>query len=269
MPGLNLYTASRSTANYRRSRELIEHDDIIFIAGFTSSYEINHLGRTLNMGRGDAVILTGAEPASFGGPDQSSVHLLRVPVRPLLPMISDLEATYGRMIPATNPALRLLVSYIGLLEEAGSFAVPELRRQAVTHIHDLIALAVGATRDASVTAACRGAAAARLQAIKQDIGDRLCDPGLSAAVIAARHGINPRYVQRLFESADTTFTDYVLTQRLAFAHRLLSDPLRAGVKISTIALDAGFGDLSYFNRSFRRRYGMTPSELRAATKPDG
>jgi transcriptional regulator GlxA family with amidase domain len=43
-------------------------------------------------------------------------------------------------------------------------------------------------------------------------------------------------------------------QRLAFAHRLLSDPLRAGVKISTIALDAGFGDLSFFNRAFRRRY---------------
>jgi AraC-like DNA-binding protein len=25
---------------------------------------------------------------------------------------------------------------------------------------------------------------------------------------------------------------------------------------------AAFGDLSYFNRSFRRRYGLTPSEVR-------
>jgi AraC-like DNA-binding protein len=48
------------------------------------------------------------------------------------------------------------------------------------------------------------------------------------------------------------------------AHRLLSDPVRGGVKISTVALDSGFGDLSYFNRTFRRRYGMAPSELRAA-----
>jgi AraC-like DNA-binding protein len=36
------------------------------------------------------------------------------------------------------------------------------------------------------------------------------------------------------------------------------------VKIATIALDAGFGDLSYFNRTFRRRFGVAPSELRAA-----
>jgi AraC-like DNA-binding protein len=73
-------------------------------------------------------------------------------------------------------------------------------------------------------------------------------------------------VQRLFESVGTTFTDYVLAQRLVFAYQRLADPLRAGVKISTIALDAGLSDLSYFNRRFRRRYGVAPSELRAALR---
>jgi AraC-like DNA-binding protein len=266
MPGLSLYTASRSAAIYRRSRELIEHDDVVMIAGFTSSYEVHHLGRTLNMERGEAVILTGAEPSSFGGPDQNSVNLLRVPARLLSPLVADLEAAYGRTIPANNPALRLLVAYFGILEEAETFAVPELRKQTVTHIHDLIALAIGATRDAAETAKCRGASAARLRAIKQDVADRLDDPGLSAAAIAAWHGINPRYLQRLFESEGTTFTDYVLAQRLALAHRLLTNPLRSSMKISSIALDAGFGDLSYFNRAFRRRYGAAPSELRAAAR---
>jgi AraC-like DNA-binding protein len=32
--------------------------------------------------------------------------------------------------------------------------------------------------------------------------------------------------------------------------------------ISEIAFDVGFADLSHFNRAFRRRYGMTPSEVR-------
>jgi AraC-like DNA-binding protein len=36
------------------------------------------------------------------------------------------------------------------------------------------------------------------------------------------------------------------------------------VKISVIACDAGFGDLSYFNRTFRRAYGVSPSDIRAA-----
>ena len=81
--------------------------------------------------------------------------------------------------------------------------------------------------------------------------------------VAARHRLAPRFVQRLFEAEGTTFTEYVLAERLARARRVLTDPRFAGRKISTIAFDAGFGDLSYFNRAFRRHYGATPSELRA------
>ena len=266
MPGLTLYTASRSAAIYRRSRELIEHDDVVVIAGFTSSYEVHHLGRTLNMGRGEAVILTGAEPASFGRPAQDSIKLLRVPACLLSPLVADLEGAYGRAIYANNPALRLLVTYLDLLEEAGTFALPELRRQVVAHIHDLIALAIGAMRGAAEIARNRGGRAARLRTIKEDIANCIDQPDLSVATIAARHRIKPRWVQRLFEGEETTFTEYVLAQRLVRAHRLLTDPRHASQKISTIALDAGFGDLSYFNRAFRRHYGVAPSGLRASAR---
>lgn len=34
------------------------------------------------------------------------------------------------------------------------------------------------------------------------------------------------------------------------------------VVVRLIAHDAGFGDLSYFNRTFRERYGSTPTEVR-------
>ena len=46
----------------------------------------------------------------------------------------------------------------------------------------------------------------------------------------------------LFEAEGMTFSEYVLRQRLTSAYRLLRDPRRASDKISTIALDAGFGD---------------------------
>src|SRR5215472_15499377 len=142
MPGLSLYTASRSAAIYRRSRELLEHDDVILIAGFSSAYEVHHLGRTLNMGPGEAVILTGAEPSTFGGPAQKSVDLLRVPVRRLAPLVTELEAWYGRTLPAGSPALQLLVRYIGILDEMDGVAAREVEWQVATHIHDLIALAI-------------------------------------------------------------------------------------------------------------------------------
>jgi transcriptional regulator GlxA family with amidase domain len=62
-----------------------------------------------------------------------------------------------------------------------------------------------------------------LRAIKEDIATWLDRPDLSVAAIAARHRIKPRWVQRVFESEGTTFTEYVLGQRLVRAHRLLTD----------------------------------------------
>ncbi|HMK68642.1 MAG TPA: helix-turn-helix transcriptional regulator, partial [Stellaceae bacterium] len=73
-----------------------------------------------------------------------------------------------------------------------------------------------------------------------------------------------KQVQRTFERNGKTFTEFVREQRLLRASRLLTTPANGRRKIAEIALDAGFGDLSYFNRAFRDRFGMTPSEWRAA-----
>jgi AraC-like DNA-binding protein len=266
MPGLGIVTARRSAAIYRLRREFIDNDDVVVTIGLTSGYEARQFDRLLDLRPGDAIVLTASEPTFLKVPTYGEYINVRAPRRTLSPLVASLDAAYGRPIPADNPALRLLIHYVGIIEETESLAAPDLRRQAVTHIHDLMALAIGATRDAAEIAKSRGARAARLRAIKQDIATRLDQPGLSVATIAAHHRVKPRWVQRLFESDGTTFTEYVLAQRLVRAHRLLTDPLHANQKVSTIALDIGFGDLSYFNRAFRRRYGTTPSELRAAAR---
>ncbi len=73
-------------------------------------------------------------------------------------------------------------------------------------------------------------------------------------------------MQALFEGDRTTFSQFLLDERLARVHLTLRDPLRASLGISAIAYEAGFGDLSHFNRAFRRRYGATPSDVRAAAE---
>jgi AraC-like DNA-binding protein len=46
----------------------------------------------------------------------------------------------------------------------------------------------------------------------------------------------------------------------------LTDRRFAGRTITEIAFEAGFNDLSYFNRTFRRRYSATPSDVRATRR---
>lgn len=77
---------------------------------------------------------------------------------------------------------------------------------------------------------------------------------------------SPRHLHRLFENEGVTFSEFVIKERLTRAHRMLVDPRFVAQPISMVALTVGFGDLSYFNRCFRRQYGMTPSDARAEAK---
>jgi AraC-like DNA-binding protein len=121
------------------------------------------------------------------------------------------------------------------------------------------ARSVGANRDTIAAAQARGV---RLLAIKADIVRNLADPDLTASAVAARHGVTPRYVHKLFESEGVTFSEWVLGRRLATAHPLLIDWRFGTRSITSVALGVGFSDLSYFNRTFRRQYHATPTEVR-------
>lgn len=56
-----------------------------------------------------------------------------------------------------------------------------------------------------------------------------------------------------------SFTSRLNKLRLRKAAELLQHAQR---RISDVAFECGFNDLSYFNRCFRRRFGLTPSVAR-------
>ena len=180
----------------------------------------------------------------------------------LLSYCPDAEDRVGRPIAPNSALTSLFGQYYDLVVQHAA-SLDSLTQAAVAqHLIDLAALTLGAGRDAAEEAKGRGLAAARFEAIKADILSRLGDGNLSLGEIAKRHRASPRYIQMLFERAGTTFSEFVLEQRLLYAHRLLGSPLNSGRKISDIAHMAGFGDVSYFHRSFRRRFGATPAEVR-------
>jgi AraC-like DNA-binding protein len=223
-------------------------------------------GNELAPREGEGTLLSMADPfacATVSGIARGVT--MSVPRKVLSAMAPGLEDSLGRAPVPDSEALRLLRGYVGLLDQHQP-APPELRRLVVTHVHDLVALALGASRDAAEIANGRGLRAARLHAFKADIRASLGRQDLSLTAIAARHGVSPRYVQAVFESDGTTFSHFLIGERLARVHRMLCDPLQTTRSITAIAYAAGFNDLSYFNRSFRRRYGATPSDVRAAAQ---
>jgi AraC-like DNA-binding protein len=247
----------------RRTRAIIEdqRDEAALLINLQGPHLIEQFGREVVLDDGDAILVSGTDPSCFTHKPPGNILGIRMPKSRLAPLLKGGDGAYMNRIPAASAALALLRNYVELTWNRHLAGDVSLGRMMADHLIELLALAVGATRDATEMARGNGLHAARFSAVTQDIERNLGDQGLSVAGLAHRHGLTPRAVQRLFEAEGTTFTAHLLERRLAEAHRVL----RLGAeKITAVAYDCGFGDVSYFNRAFRRRYGAAPSEVRSA-----
>ncbi len=237
-------------------------DDVMLGIVLKGSAFVVQKGREgVTIGRGDAVVWSNSSPGHSSYPEPLDFLAISIPRNVLIPDLLNADKVVLSVVPSQDPALRLLTSYVQSLqfEETSQ----ELASLASTHVRDLMAMTIGPTSDAAHIAANRGLGIARLRAIQVDVIANVANPALSIVALARRHGISPRMIRNLFRREETTFTSFLLERRLARAYGMLLAPRFAAHTISSIALDSGFGDISYFNKAFRRRYGATPSEMRA------
>src|SRR5690606_38699105 len=133
---------------------------------------------------------------------------------------------------------------------------------ASNHLYQLAALTLDHGRE-HAEPELQGIGGARLAQMKRDMACNITDPELDIVNVARRHRVSARYVQRLFEREGTSFGQFLRDARLDLARAAIE--AGDGRTISAIAFDCGFGDLSHFNKSFRQRFGATPTEIRART----
>jgi AraC-like DNA-binding protein len=89
------------------------------------------------------------------------------------------------------------------------------------------------------------------------------DPDLSAETLSRKFHCSERYVHKLFSGTGRSVGEHVNDKRLAACTRDLLDNPR-NRKVAEIAFGAGFRDISYFNRLFKRINGTAPREFRRA-----
>jgi AraC-like DNA-binding protein len=263
LPGLGLASSAFSACRRWHAAEHIDSDDLLLGVALSGGCVLRQRGLEAVIGQGEAVLASAAHPIDVITGTPTRHIALRLPRAIIKTRIADLDACYARRLPSNTEGLPLLISYLD------AFRVTELTNPAfcdlvVSHVHDLVALLLGAKGDSRYLAQRRGGRAARLAAILREIERRCGDPGLSVVTIALLLGVTPRYVHLLLEETGKSFTHHVLEWRLERAAALLRDSLWRDRNIADIAAEAGFTDLSYFNRAFRRRYGATPSDIRAA-----
>ncbi len=86
---------------------------------------------------------------------------------------------------------------------------------------------------------------------------------LSLGWLAKQIGLSTRQLQRVFRDQDTSFREVLRSKRYRLVTENLDRMPDAHGSIATLAFQAGFRDLSNFNRGFRRRFGMAPRAYHA------
>jgi transcriptional regulator GlxA family with amidase domain len=174
-------------------------------------------------------------------------------------LLAGIHEPIQRCVTADNPGIRLLEGYLTslfTLDQSCDLAL------ATLHVRDLALYALGVRGDTQALVRERGVQAARQSAVLNAIVTRASEPHLDPATVAAQLGMSPRYLHRLLEPTGRSFAQHLLQSRLDRAAAMLRDPDCARLKIGEIAVQAGFSDISHFNRSFRRTLGDTPYGVR-------
>ena len=97
--------------------------------------------------------------------------------------------------------------------------------------------------------------------IRENIHDEISNTELGAIF-----GYHPFYISRVLkDKKGITLHQYVIAYRIKYAMSLLRYTDRA---IADIADETGFTDASYFTKSFKAQFGMTPKEYRNKFKED-
>src|SRR5689334_2539028 len=168
----------------------------------------------------------------------------------------------GAVVRPDSGASRVLG---GLLRTLGSELNSEASAGTLPPIiaSSLAGFVAAAFADQHVVMPSRGSKA-RLPAYREYVDAHLGDGDFRPLDVARHFNVSERYVRMIFQSSGEPLSAFLLRRRLERAAELLRNEYYSGHTITDIALECGFNGASHFGQSFRRRFGVTPRDYRAA-----
>lgn len=103
---------------------------------------------------------------------------------------------------------------------------------------------------------------ARLGRVLSYIDENFSDHELTPARIAQTNFVSVRHLHGLFQQRGTTVGKWLWDRRLRASYEDLLDAKKSSMTICEIAYSRGFNDSAHFSRSFKKHFGISPSEIR-------
>jgi len=212
---------------------------------------------------GEYVLLSQMEFYELSSDADLTAIFLRIPATELRGRLACVDDHLSRRFPANEHMSRLLVDLVRGVADIFAERQPPNPEALATEIVSFVALAIGAENRGAVVDV-RNTRYHLRRRIFDFIDKHLGDQDLSPKKIAASNRISLSYLYSLFSDDETTVGQFVQIRRLQRAYELLVADQRGHRRVSEVAYQVGFKNISHFSRTFSRQFSVAPRDVRQA-----
>jgi AraC-like DNA-binding protein len=250
----NALVAQRSALRCRR--DACDDISIDFIVHTNGSAIVHTGARRVNTG--DMIIMDLAQPTKIHRARHRVISLF-IPRARVCTAFGDPAALAGRLLQ-TNGIPAILRSHMQTTLDQAIHLRPEQRILALSVAAEL-ALSILQAQPSGVVDVQR-LATGFYQAAKILIDRKCTNPALTPLHVARELGCSRAALYRAFAEHGASIAATIWSARVECARRMLISVDYSDMLIGEVAFQCGFPEHSGFDRMFRKRYGITPREMR-------
>jgi AraC-like DNA-binding protein len=264
VPGLTLSRVTSPPNTVSRTKSVIRHNSVdhwVITLSKESVSDVTTCGISFEAAPKTAFILSFGEEIGIRRRQEDNRVQLLLPRDNFQAIAPVVDA--ARAMPLTSPAGAMLADYILLLEQN----LPTLDGDAAGRLSNAVQamlLACLAPTSDSRMAARDQIRITLMERVRQAVRRNLRSPSLGPAKLCREAATSRSQLYRLLED-EGGVARYIQRRRLSESFTILCDA-QSNLTIGAIADMLCFSDASSFSRAFRREFGMSPTDVRAATQ---
>ncbi|MGH3252126.1 MAG: AraC family transcriptional regulator [Trebonia sp.] len=258
--GLRLTRVTNGETTLHRARSHITSSDdgfAIFHLNYAGAGQVSQRDRSCTLGGLSATLYTTDRPVRFSFSAGNDGVLVQMP-RELLP-VGEPELSRLAVQPlAGDPLLRILRAFL----ESSRNELAGVDRSGRALISETLLDLVAALLRTRVSSGGRNPHVLVMR-VQEFVDRAFSDPNLDVPALARQFNVSTRLLYSAFARVGASPADRIRSVRLRHARRLLQT---TDMPVQSVSSLCGFAEFSTFARTFKRTYGVSPTEWRAARR---
>jgi AraC-like DNA-binding protein len=247
----------------RRKRHIAKLDKDCYYVEFVQQGKINVLqsGRSFVTNAGVGAIFSASEAYDLECIGKVRSLYLEIPRNEFAERFRKDRIPVASTMATGRGLGRIAAEFCSTLALEGTTLDVPARARLGEELMDVLALALdmGETEDLSANQTVQKI---RLRSVQTWIEEHLADPDLSLEKVAKNNGISLRHLHYLFRLTDMSASEWIWDRRLQRCYDVLTRRELRSLSVTEVAYQLGFKSSSHFSTAFRRKFGISPSDIR-------